>query len=150
VNIIEKIRAAMDDDDDNLDKQSEILLADYAAADDTGKALIDAALVCVCGWSLKTLIEGRPDPVTAQGSNGSFTFDPKTGEVIQHEPDPSSDEPYTNIVRVDVAEWRLAYPGEALEDVIDILDLGYWMKDGTYEPPAEDWREDFRAARSAQ
>jgi hypothetical protein len=55
MNIIERIREAMDDDDDNLDKQSAILLRDYDAADAAGKQLLDDALVCICGWSLETL-----------------------------------------------------------------------------------------------
>lgn len=45
-------------------------------------------------------------------------------------------------VKIDVAEWRRRYPGEPMEGDHDILDFGYWVRNGTYEAPCEEWRED--------
>jgi hypothetical protein len=36
----------------------------------------------------------------------------------------------------------LRYPGEDIAVGHDILDFGYWMKNGKYEPPCADWRKD--------
>lgn len=48
---------------------------------------------------------------------------------------------YDDIARLDVDEWRKAYPGAKLEGAThDILDFGFWNTAGAYEPPAVDWR----------
>ena len=57
MNLMELILDEMLTDDENTDKQSSILESLYDNADDTGKALIDRTLICLCGWSLKTLRE---------------------------------------------------------------------------------------------
>ena len=55
-------------------------------------------------------------------------------------------EGYADIMRFDVDEyfqfWTLDDPKRYCE--FDILDLGYWNADGTYEPPAHDWREEVK------
>ena len=57
MNLMELILDEMLTDEDGTDKQSSILEALYDSADDTGKELIDRTLICLCGWSLKTLRE---------------------------------------------------------------------------------------------
>ena len=57
MNLIERISKEMDEDTDNLTKQSDLLADTYRNADDAGKALLDEAFACLCGWSLKTLLE---------------------------------------------------------------------------------------------
>lgn len=43
----------------------------------------------------------------------------------------------------DVIEWRTTYPGLKLEgDDLDILDIGFTDKDGMFEGPAQDWRDE--------
>lgn len=61
MNLIERITAEMDSDEDNIDKQSVLLAETYADADDAGKAFLDTAFICLCGWSLKHLIEMAGD-----------------------------------------------------------------------------------------
>lgn len=44
--------------------------------------------------------------------------------------------------KIDVEEWHKRYPNEDICQFgeHDILDFGYWMSDGAYEPPCENWR----------
>lgn len=49
-------------------------------------------------------------------------------------------DPNDNPARVDLAELKATYG--ALSDMYDILDVGYWLADGTYEPPCLHWREE--------
>lgn len=59
MNLIEQVLEAMQTDDENSDKQSRILKRDYEAATAAQRLAIDNAFICLCGWSLKTLIEGE-------------------------------------------------------------------------------------------
>ena len=52
--LIAHISNAMCSDDTD---QSVRLATLYDAADDRGKDLLDQAFICLCGWSMKTLIE---------------------------------------------------------------------------------------------
>ena len=84
----------------------------------------------------------RPKVFTVSSSNGELIVDAETGKVI--ECDMSTDgEGIDKIAKFDVVEWKNTYAQGNLVSC-DILDLGYWKKDGKYEPPTEDWREDFR------
>jgi hypothetical protein len=76
--------------------------------------------------------------VVAQSSSGGVTFDATTGAVISN----STEYP---ILVFDVLEWRTWYANESLADVreIDILDIGYWLRDGSYTPPEFDWRREI-------
>jgi hypothetical protein len=51
---------------------------------------------------------------------------------------------YDAIVQFDAKEWRENYPDKLLEEqkFIDILDLGYWTRNGEYVGPDETWRND--------
>jgi hypothetical protein len=44
------------------------------------------------------------------------------------------------IVKFHVVEWIAHYHTNVAQD-IDLPDIGYWNKDGTYEPPDNDWRD---------
>jgi hypothetical protein len=84
------------------------------------------------------------------GSWGHVTIDAITGKAIEYDhegtlpdPDDATEKGYEAIHRFDLAEWRATYPGKE-PTAIDILDLGYWWgPDNTYEPPAQDWRDEF-------
>jgi hypothetical protein len=54
-NIIENIFALMQNDDNSL-RQAEQLEALYEISTDTQKKAIDNAFICICGYSLDTLI----------------------------------------------------------------------------------------------
>jgi hypothetical protein len=54
MSIVSRVQEYMVTDDDD---QSDRLLRDYQAASDVEKKAIDAALICLCGYSLKTIIE---------------------------------------------------------------------------------------------
>ena len=51
-------------------------------------------------------------------------------------------ETINQIKRFDVSEWERFYPDQNFSEVghIDILDIGYWLENGAYEPPEADWR----------
>jgi hypothetical protein len=77
-------------------------------------------------------------------SGGDITIDLVNGKVLSFEldgEDPEYREVFENIRNFDLKEYVEHYPDEAGETQFDILDLGYWLKDGYYEPPEPDFRE---------
>lgn len=104
-------------------------------------------------FDLEAELDQLPDvpktPATAHSSHGEITFDPRTGRVLADELEyGDGDDDFNELnkpVRFDVEEWKKRYPGKSLVGIyMDILDIGYWMPDGRYEPPADDWRMMFR------
>jgi len=93
----------------------------------------------------------RPPPPVykVRSSHGGFKVD-WNGNVINLElfmPEEAKEtEDLKHIVRFDLDEWRRYH--ESLKDdpwdSIDILDLGYWLDDGSYEEPEWDWRREMR------
>ena len=88
-------------------------------------------------------------PGKLMSSCGSVTFDVSNGAVLQCDLDPEDYPEATRPRVVDVDEWLRRYPGEskALPNEHDILDFGYWMDEGKYEPPCETWRLEREALR---
>lgn len=58
-NIIEKVYEAMSTDSDGNEKQAQIMENEYMDATEDQKKAIDRVFIALCGWSLKTLLEGR-------------------------------------------------------------------------------------------
>ena len=86
-------------------------------------------------------------------SCGSVLFDVATGEVVSCALETFGDYAYKTEhlpVRIDTDEWLRRYPGEDIAAGHDILDFGYWMKSGKYEPPCEDWRKDREAMQKEE
>lgn len=78
-------------------------------------------------------------------SNGFIQADSETGQVLVCEIDPFSDWPEEHWPAViDVAEYRRTYPGEDVTGGVDILDVGYWMRNGEYDEPEQDFRADYQ------
>ena len=75
-------------------------------------------------------------------SHGDFVID-ENGIVIKFKAEAEAEADYHNYVRFDLPEYKKHY-GE-LDTEYDILDLGFWKKDGSYEPPEKDFRD--RVAR---
>ena len=67
-NIIEGIQSLIGNDGEDAEKQSDNLEALYEIATDTQKKAIDNALICICGYSLDTIIN---DPQSISVENGS-------------------------------------------------------------------------------
>jgi hypothetical protein len=59
MNLIEKIFEEMSTDSDGNDSQAEILQNEYTTATVDQQKAIDRVFIALCGWSLKTLIEGH-------------------------------------------------------------------------------------------
>lgn len=72
-------------------------------------------------------------------SHGEILVDKQTGNVIELDQYPTSDE-LTDIVKFDVEEYQNTYKTD-IPDHVDILDLGCWMKDGAYDGPVWSWRD---------
>ena len=75
------------------------------------------------------------------GNGGLLMVDIQSGNVIAYYHE--EDEPYTNITRIDLAEFKQAYgydDAKVASISIDILDVGYWCGDYLYEPPVFEWR----------
>lgn len=53
-NLVAQVSKAMFSDDDD---QSEMLANLYTEANQAEKDLLDRAFICLCGWSLKTLMD---------------------------------------------------------------------------------------------
>lgn len=80
------------------------------------------------------------------GSHGRLKVSPVDGAVVGRDPRGSEDDEdsgYPKIVRIDLAEYRQHYdlPADAEIESIDILDVGFWVKDGTYVPPDHEYRQ---------
>lgn len=59
--LLAKVERAMRTDDANRENQSERLIRKYNNATDDEKTLLDECFICLCGWSLATLIHGNSD-----------------------------------------------------------------------------------------
>jgi hypothetical protein len=59
MNLIEKVFEEISTDEDNSDTQSEIMEREYLEATVNQRKAIDRVFIALCGWSLKTLIEGH-------------------------------------------------------------------------------------------
>lgn len=103
---------------------------DFSDIADTIRGFIEDALAEV---------ESAKNEKTVNSSHGQLIIDADgtvlVGKTTYH------DDELRNIVRFDLPEHRKYYASKPEPDSYDILDLGYWMKDGTFEPPAFDWRE---------
>lgn len=64
MSIIDTIADLMLNDDEDREKQADILKATWARCTAREQARIDEIMICVCGYSLTTLIEeDEPNPV---------------------------------------------------------------------------------------
>lgn len=90
-------------------------------------------------------------------SHGTVTFRVGSGIVdaveLYDEQDPDGWS-LREIRVVDVREWERQYGEKLREASYDILDFGYWYQDPItrttdYEPPTEDWRQQYRQAQPA-
>ena len=91
-----------------------------------------------------------PRVITVVSTHGIITAD-KDGKVIEVLSYIGSRSPATwellAIDRLDVVEWQYSYPFDDITDgELDILDIGYWNKDGSYERPCYSWREEREQA----
>ena len=59
MNLIEKIYEEMTTDGDCDDSEADILKSQYENATVDQQKAIDRVFIALCGWSLKTLIEGH-------------------------------------------------------------------------------------------
>ena len=57
--LIEKVYAEMSTDADGNEKEARIMEQEYTNATEDQKKAIDRVFIVMCGWSLKTLIEGH-------------------------------------------------------------------------------------------
>lgn len=60
-NIIDHILYLMQNDCDDTEKQSDQLEALYEISTDTQKKAIDNAFICICGYSLDTIINNSEE-----------------------------------------------------------------------------------------
>lgn len=84
------------------------------------------------------------------GSHGTLHCDPVTGDVLSVDGGDELDD-YRDIVRVNLPEYvqwlqKIAKIDPAAgqrQSGADILFVGFWTKDGSYEGPEEDARQDY-------
>jgi hypothetical protein len=57
VTLVERIQKAIETDDEDYGKASRRLVEHYADMDRPAQAAINDAFICLCGWSLDTLIK---------------------------------------------------------------------------------------------
>jgi hypothetical protein len=79
-----------------------------------------------------------------EGSWGRLHVDTETGDVLRltGAPKDAESECYHDIARFDLEEWKRFYNQDTCRGA-DILDVGYWTKDGTYEPAAANHRAEI-------
>ena len=80
-------------------------------------------------------------------SHGVIVANPESGEVEKVVSRCNCGEcGLDDILKFDVEEYRKHHNAE-LPDTVDILDIGYWEKNGEYEEPCHDWREEMKLAQ---
>jgi len=91
---------------------------------------------------LRSHLPGIKGMGLVHSSHGDFRISMRSGEVFEFHQDSPDETGYENILQFDLLEYFDKYDKESRSDVqeFDILDLGYWMDDGSYEPPDEAWR----------
>ena len=57
MNLIDRIQQEMLSDTEDRDDQSHYLIQEYKTASPKTQQVMDAAFICLCGYSLNTLIE---------------------------------------------------------------------------------------------
>lgn len=94
----------------------------------------------------------KPATFDAGSSHGTVVAEKETGKVVQvlsiNEDDP--DNYIKNIVSLDVKEYKEHYKITEMEDHIDILSIGFTLKDGTTEEAAHSWREELEQLRKGE
>jgi len=76
-------------------------------------------------------------------TNGILTVDKQTGQVMRCDMYLKGDDYITKITRFHLSEYKQTYQ-TSVPDTLDILDLGYWNIDKSYEEPAYEWRQDLK------
>lgn len=84
--------------------------------------------------------------IDVRSSNGTISADPVTGKVLSVS-SAFPDNYITQIERFDLDEYKKYHNTDVLPQSIDILDLGTFMKDGSYEGPEAEWREEMKQPR---
>jgi hypothetical protein len=77
-------------------------------------------------------------------SGGSLEVDRVSGDVIECTTHRNEDNELKRIERFDLQEYKMHYNVARIPEQLDILDLGYWSKDGSYEKAVGDWRNEMR------
>lgn len=98
---------------------------------------------------LLTPIRCAMNDFVVYGNYGDLTVHRSTGAVLQYEPDRDSETgtEYDQILRFDIDEYAAAYPNEEF-DHLDICDIGFWTRDGQYEPPEPTFRAELTRDRA--
>lgn len=82
-----------------------------------------------------------PDKMYVHSSWGTITIN-SVGEVTEMNIEEVEGEEsfLLNVAKFDLEEWK-KYWKEELPTDFDVLDLGFWNKNGEYITPDNDWRE---------
>lgn len=87
-------------------------------------------------------------PFIVNGSHGTIIASPVDGKVIDYTPVDPTRPAYADILQFDLVEWKNHYHQEIDGLNVDILDLGYWLADGSYSEPEEDFRQELSLMRA--
>ena len=71
-----------------------------------------------------------PSHIIVSGSHGNLTVHRTTGIILQRIDHSVDDDPYSDIAWFD----PICFSAEPRRDSFDILETGYWTRDGSYEP----------------
>ncbi len=91
------------------------------------------------------------DDFEVTGSHGTLHCDPVTGDVLRLDDQGDDEDNYRHIARVNLPEFMQwlqqldkKFPGAGeRQSGADILFVGFWTKNGEYEEPEEDARQDY-------
>lgn len=99
----------------------------------------------------------QPRTITVWGNYGELDIHRETGEVLSYQPADDTTPDYADIVRFDVAEYQAWLASTTVTtatwdqiESIDVVDIGFWSKDGSYEPPVAEHRDELPSRFGAE
>lgn len=78
------------------------------------------------------------ETIRCYGSYGAFRIDAETGDVLTKLPSEYADHAKGNVV--ECREWHSKI-GLRIAGEMDVVAIGWWLKDGSYLPPSPEFRE---------
>jgi hypothetical protein len=82
-------------------------------------------------------------PFWVRSSHGFLIANYESGEIISVHSDKEPEDYLPNIKKFDIERYKFVHKTDSIPKELDILRIGFWLKDGTYDPPAEGYEPEI-------